>query len=274
MPINPNKLTIIHNADKKWHDKWEPGRNWGNFPHPFRALMIGKPGCGKTSAAQNILIRQKPMFKNLMVVHCDSEYSEEWDNCDPTTVTDKIPDFRDLDTISGKDKMLIVFEDFKIDKLDRTDSLKLDRLFGYCSTHKNVSIICCQQDPKSVPVQIRRMSNLFVLWRGNNLRTLDYYGTTMGLDTGELKYYIKKYCKKIHDSIWIDLTPNTPCAIRLNCYSEIKKDLCDSSTDEEGTSSDYDSDDKSHLLTDEEEVAEMSGGKVMIPKKFMKKPLV
>lgn len=215
--MNQNKLAVINNADKKWHEGWTPHRNLCNFPHPFRAILIGRPGCGKTSTAQNILIRQSPCFEHLMIVHVDGEYSQEWDECDPTEVIDHVPNFKDID---GKRKTLIVFEDFEISGLKRDDQRLLSRLFGYCSTHKNCSLIVCQQDPKAVPALIRRLSNIFVLWRGLDMRVLDGYGTRMGLDRGGLKRLFEKYTKRdnMYDSIWLDVTQGTPAPVRVNCY--------------------------------------------------------
>jgi hypothetical protein len=216
--MNPNRLTIIDNADKGWHETWKKGRNLCNFPHPFRALLIGRPGCGKTCVAQNILLRQKPAFESLIVVHVDGEYSKEWDECEPTDILDEVPNFKDID---GERKTLIVFEDFDVENLNRPQRHLLSRLFGYCSTHKNCSVILCQQDPSAIPPLIRRLSNLFVLWRGLDMRILDQYGTKMGLEKGAIKHYFDKYVKTPHDSIWLDLTPRTPAPVRLNCYDTL-----------------------------------------------------
>jgi hypothetical protein len=218
--MEPNKLTVIQNADKGFHERWHEGRNLCNFPHPFRALLIGRPGCGKTCAAQNILIRQDPPFERLIIAHVDGEYSKEWDECDPTTIVDDVPNFKDID---GKLKTLIVFADFDVDNLKREQKHLLSRLFGYCSTHKNCSIILCQQDPSAIPPLIRRLSNLFVLWRGLDMRILDQYGTKMGLEAGAVRHYFGKYIKTVHDSVWLDTTPGTPAPVRVNCYEVVNE---------------------------------------------------
>jgi hypothetical protein len=168
-----------------------------------------------------MLIRQDPPFEELMVVHCDSEYSQEWDRCEPTEIIDRVPDYR---KINGDKKTLIVFEDFEITGLNKKDRALLSRLFGYCSTHKNCSLIVCQQDPSAVPPLIRRLSNMFCLWRGTDMRVLDNYGTRMGLEKGELAEYIRRFCKTKFDSIWIDLSSDTPAKVRLNCYDVIKRE--------------------------------------------------
>lgn len=213
-----NELVVIHNKDKTWHEKWTDGRNWCNFPHPFRCLLIGTPGCGKTSAAQNILINQNPPFEELIIVHVDKDYSEEWDNCEPTEITSEIPDFRKID---GKVKKLIVFEDIEFSHMNPKQLGALSRLWGYCSTHKNTSIISCQQDPSAIPSIMRRLSSIFVLWKALDMKILDLYASKFGIPKGAIQKLMAKYCKNNWDGIWLDNTSGSPAPIRLNCFIPI-----------------------------------------------------
>lgn len=216
--MNPNKLTVIKNADKGFHEKWDDDRSLGNIPHPFRCLCIGPPNCGKTGVAVNLFLRQKPHFTRLIVVHIDKDFSAEWDLCDPTELTDTVPDFRDID---GKEKTLIVFEDYEFSHLSKKDLALVSRLWGYCSTHKNTSIIACQQDPSVLPAIMRRLSNVFILWPAIDISILDRYGTKMGLLKGELALLIRKHCKEQWDGIWLDNTKGTRAKVRLNCFTVI-----------------------------------------------------
>jgi len=217
-----NKLFVIKNADKGWHEKWTKKRNLCNFPHPFRMALIGPPSCGKTSAAQNVVAPQDPPFEELIVVHVDGDYSVEWDNCEPTEITDEMPDYKKLD---GSVKRLIVFEDFHVKNLPTSDKKLLDRLFGYASTHKNTSVVICQQDPSAIPPVVRRMSNVFVLWRGTDMKVLEEYGQRMGLERGKLTKYFKDHIDKDdrHSAIWIDLTSGTHAPVRKNCFEKLER---------------------------------------------------
>ncbi len=220
--MDPNKLHVFHNKDKDWHAAWTPKRNLCNIPHPFRAVLIGRPNCGKTSVAQNIFIRQEPPFEKLIIVHVDSEYSQEWDACDPSEIIDHIPDFKEID---GEEKTLIIFEDFEVNGLCKENRHKLSRLFGYCSTHKNVSLIVNQQDFSCVSPVIRRMCNLFVLWPGLDPQVLDVYARKIGLRKGLLANLFNQHTRIKHDSIWIDLTSGTPAPLRLNCFTPLEEGL-------------------------------------------------
>lgn len=213
-----NKLTIIHNEDKKWHEKWGPDPDLCNFPHPFACVMCGPPGCGKTSSAINMLMRQDPPFDELIVVHCDSEYSQEWDQCEPTQIIDHVPDYRNID---GNKKTLVMFEDFEIKGLGKKDRRLLSRLFGYCVTHKNTSIIAAQQDPVAFPAVIRRMCNIFVLYPGVDIDNTEQYARRMGMPRGLFMRLASKYCRTKYDCVWVDRTDGSPAPIRINCHKVV-----------------------------------------------------
>ena len=51
-----------------------------NFPHPFRGVLLGPPNCGKTTTVKNTLMRQEPPFKRMYIIHCDGEYTQEYDD--------------------------------------------------------------------------------------------------------------------------------------------------------------------------------------------------
>ena len=45
----PKAIVPYHSADKRLIEEWTPGRDPANFPSPFRMLLLGPPGGGKTS---------------------------------------------------------------------------------------------------------------------------------------------------------------------------------------------------------------------------------
>ncbi len=47
----------------------------------------------------------------------------------------------------GKDKTLVVVDDMELKTLKKEQRMALDRLFGYVSTHKNISVRLSSQNP-------------------------------------------------------------------------------------------------------------------------------
>ena len=155
----PRELLAVRNLDKKNHEQWVQGDDLLNFPHPFRGVLLGPPNCGKTTTVKNILMRQAPPFKRLYIIHCDGEYTQEYDDVNGVLLkTIPYPE-----QWPGKDKTLVVVDDMELKTLKKEQRMALDRLFGYVSTHKNISVLLCSQDPFNVPPIVRRCSNLWVL---------------------------------------------------------------------------------------------------------------
>lgn len=218
----PRKIIPLYNVDKLWHEKWTPGRDELNIPHPFRAVIIGRPNSGKTTTILNILMRADPPYKKLYVVHCDPGYTGEYDEVN-ATMLDEIPDPDDSTIFDGKNKTLVVLDDLEYKFMSKQQKRNIDRLFGFVSTHKNVSVCLAAQDCFNVPPSIRRMSNFWILWRVNDLDSLYMVARKAGIMRKDFDYLMKKYIKGRHDSLWLDRTKDTPYPIRISGYNHINE---------------------------------------------------
>ena len=118
----------------------------------------------------------------------------------------------------GKVKTLVVIDDFDLTSLSKEQRGNLDRLFGYVSTHKNISIILCAQNFTNVPTIARRCSNFFVIWKTNDLENMSNVGRKSGLKPETFKSIFYNDMHKHRDSLWIDLTDNTPYPLRKNGF--------------------------------------------------------
>ena len=173
----PTRIIPIPNLDKGFHEKWTPDRDLMNFPHPFRAVLAARPNSGKTCVILNIILRvaQSPRpFRKIIVVHCDPESTKEYDRVKATLLAD-IPKPSEF---AGDCKTLVILEDLDFLAMKKVQKGRLDRLFGYCSTHKNVSVIATSQNTFSVPPNVRRCANLFVLWSSHDLDALSTTGSS------------------------------------------------------------------------------------------------
>jgi hypothetical protein len=218
----PNKMFSIPNNDKTWHEKWSTKRNMLNIPHPFRALCLGPPNCGKSSAIQHLLLRAKPTFKEVIVIHCDPEFTKEYDDLgDQVQLTDEIPHPTDF---VGEEKTLVVIDDIEVKRLSKEQMARLDRLFGFVSTHKNISIIMTAQNAFDIPPIVRRCTNLWILWKIDDIESLQMLVRKTGIKKA-LFDKLFDLCENKHDSIWIDKTEGSPYPLRFNGFEVIEKVL-------------------------------------------------
>ena len=217
----PNKILALSNPDKEFHEKWYKGRNMLNIPHPFRCVALGPPNVGKTTIVKNLLLRANPPFQEVVIIHCDSGYTKEYDDIgENIEILNEIPAPEDWE---GLVKTLVVLDDLEFKGMNKEQKRNLDRLFGYVSTHKNISCILCSQDPFNVPPIVRRCSNLWVLWRCPDLDSMATCARKTGLKADNFNSIFNQLMLEHKDSLWIDTTDSSPYPLRKNGYTIINK---------------------------------------------------
>lgn len=224
MPKNmklPKCIIPLPNADKAFHEKWLNKRDMLNIPHPFRMLCLGPPNVGKSTIVKNILIRAKPAFEEVVVVHIDSEYTKEYNDLgDNVEILSEIPAPEDWE---GKVKTLVVLDDLEFKGMNKQQKRNLDRLVGFVSTHKHISVILCSQDAFNVPPIVRRCSNMYVLWKSPDLDSMSNLARKANMKPEEMKNIFDDLMINFRDSLWIDMTDKTPYPLRKNGYEIINK---------------------------------------------------
>lgn len=218
-PKLPNEILAIPCADKAFHESWTKGRNKLNIPHPFRCVALGPPNSGKSTIVKNLLLRAKPQFEEVFVIHCDPEYTQEYDDVGAVMLAD-IPAPNEWE---GAVKTLVVLDDLEFKNMSKDQKKNLDRLFGFVSTHKNISVILCSQDPFSVPPMVRRCSNLWVLWKLADIDAMSICARKTGLKSGSFNTLFNTLNISGHNSLWIDMTNKSPYPLRKNGYTVIEK---------------------------------------------------
>ena len=213
-------IIAFKNKDKGFQEKWNPKRDLLDIPWSFRAVFCGPPSSGKSTIVKNIILKSRPLYKKVVVVHYGGEGTQDYDEIDGIEVVplSGLPDPVEINP--RKEKMLLVLEDVPLSSINREQKQKIDRLFGYSSSHRGVSVICCAQDAFDVPVGARRSSNIFILWKQPDLNALQLMASRTGFTTSEFRNLFK-LCKTKHDSIMIDLTEGTPAPLRFNAYTPI-----------------------------------------------------
>ncbi len=215
-----NGIIAIDNPDKKFHESWTPKvdedgrvlkRHPMNIPHPYRCVLLGPPGVGKTTVAINLLMYQKPIFEQVYVIHVDGHYTDEYEALGNYDLLEEIPD---PTWWQGDVKTLVILDDLEFKQMSKQQKANLDRLFGYVSTHKNITVVLTSQDPFNVPPIVRRCADMWVLWKTKDLDSVSTIARKAGLSTGQLHSVFSGF--KLRDSLWIDTTPETPYPLRIN----------------------------------------------------------
>ena len=221
----PNRLVVVPNADKGWHEQWHTNRNALNKPHPFRAIICGPPGSGKTCIIQNMVSRAQPPFKKVIVLHADPLQTKEYAGLQ-AEMLDHIPAANEWD---GEHKTLCIIDDLEIRQLSKEQKRNMERLFSYVSTHRNVSIILTSQDAFNIMPCVRRSANVYILFKIRDIDSLMCIARKMGIPKQMMKD-LMKLLKDRHDSLWLDNTIKSPLPFALNGFTEIQ---VDSSSDDE-----------------------------------------
>lgn len=226
----------VPNPDKEHHEKWPvnmQGYDLGRLPRPFRMILAGPPSCGKGTAVLSTFLRARPAFKSVVVVHPDPPvYDEngerqggtrEWDAIEPTLITDYIPGPEDA-IWQGDGHKACILDDVELHGLGKDQKRALSRLFGYVSTHHDVSVFLCVQDVWTVPPAVRRCANVFVLWGNLDTRSIAALAGRLGMPPDDLQELLNMARHRgVHSSLWLDATDRTPAPIRLDCYDVVTR---------------------------------------------------
>ncbi len=235
----PRKLLFIPSSDKDFIESWNDRRDPLDFPASFRMILCGKPGCGKTCMVKNIILRtqqsRKP-FERIYVLHQD-QHAREYDDINAEVITELPPnDFwmgydeedaeasaDDEDGSPERPKSLIIIDDVCFKDLPKDQTMLLDRLCGFISTHCNVSLACLNQDVFAINPIIRKCANIWCIWRPSDTDQLKTIGRRCGFKSKEFEELFNEVAPGPEDSIMVDQTNRTPYPLRKNGYHLIQK---------------------------------------------------
>jgi hypothetical protein len=211
----PDKIVVFDNKEKAFQEQWTKDRNLANFPHSFRLIASGKPGSGKTNAILNVFLHINPPFKKIYLLHCGDDV-KEYQDLDYEKL-DEIPAPNDP-IFDRKVKTLLILEDRSLNNLNKEQFYRLDRLYGFCSSHLSVSICTNSQSLFTVPKVVRDMSNVFLIWKTRDSDMMKCIGRRLGLTKEEMMMIIREHIIEPHDFLVLDDTFNTPYPLRKNIF--------------------------------------------------------
>ena len=233
----PHKLLYIPSCDKDFIEKWNKSRDPLDFPASFRIILCGKPGCSKTMMIKNIVMRvqsSKKPFERIMVLHQDKR-AREYNDIDATVMTslpendfwmgyDSDSEDEDSDDEPERPKTLMIIDDICFRDMPKRQTVLLDRLCGFISTHCNVSLAVLNQDVFAIDPIIRKCCNVWCIWRPSDNDQLMTISRRCGMKSKDLEYLFEKYAPGDLDSILVDQTSGTPYPLRLNGFNIIEKE--------------------------------------------------
>jgi hypothetical protein len=174
-------------------------------------------------------LRVDPPFEKITIIHADpptddpdnpeekrgtKEYEDlKEKGCDGVEILHEIPDVRTWD---ASVKQAVIVEDIDVKSLNKEQRSRLDRLFGYISTHKNISAFICCQDFFRTDVNVRRNGNVFIIWKNPDANQMSLIGNRFGV--ADFRNFMLEHCPKDHDSVWFDETRGSPYPYRFNGY--------------------------------------------------------
>jgi energy-coupling factor transporter ATP-binding protein EcfA2 len=224
----PKRIVAIKNKDKIGAEFWTPSRakDIGNFPSPSRILLLGPCGVGKSTLIKNLILHQRPKFEEVYLVHEDSEFTKEYDDLDVSEKLNDVPsiDFWELPEGSPYIKRCVIVDDLELTSANKQRMKNLAILFRYCSTHKGLTIYFAHQSFFDVSSLVKKMANIYVLWRPRAYSELALIENRVGYPKGTLKELFNTVATGHRDSICVDMTENSPCKLRLNIWKQIQSD--------------------------------------------------
>lgn len=217
----PTKLFDIPNADKKsWTESWteQRAKDLGNFPHPSRVCLIGPPSVGKSFMMKHLLMHQKPMFQELYIIHGDSTVTKEFDDLEPTMMMEEFPPVEFYDS---KVKTLVIIDDVEFSHLSKDQIARMNKLVRYVSSHKNVTVYVSHQSFVDLPILIRKLCSVFIIWKPRSTMELKLIANRIALHPDQMEEVFEKVCNQYRDSLCVDLNFNTPAVFRKNVFEKI-----------------------------------------------------
>ena len=232
-------LDDITNENNKEHNK-----KWPFIPdHPYRILIIGGSGSGKTNALLNLIKEQDDIDKIYLYAKDLSEPKYEFlikkredvgiKYCnDPNAfiecsnrMDDIYQNINDYNP-SRKRKILIVFDDMIADIMtNKKFQAIIKELFIRCRK-LNISLVFITQSCFSVPKDVRLNSTHYLIMKLNNTKELQNIATNHSADI-DYKDFVKIYrecTRRLYSFLTIDTTlpASDPLRFMKNLFQSYK----------------------------------------------------
>lgn len=202
--------------DKKYTDNskyYNPNAHLGLPRHPFRALIIGGSGSGKTNTCLNIIFKGKnfehiylfaktldePLYKALIDTYENAGKMTRQNLITYSTDAKDVPNLKDID---DSKQNLFIFDDMIT--LSKNEHNPINEMF-IRGRKSNCSVVYISQSYFGIPKIIRLQANFLVLKKINSTRDFNMIAKDCGdLPVETLKTIYKQATVKKEDCLCID----------------------------------------------------------------------
>jgi Poxvirus A32 protein len=189
--------------------------------------IIGQTGCGKSTALVEFLARKQEFCR--IIIFSGSSVDEPLYNMlqkhiDGIELIDNAEDLPELTDMNEEDKnteKLIVFDDMI--NLPAKQKLKIQKWFNSARKY-GFTCIAIAQNYTDMPIQMRRNTQYFMLFRLNDANTINQIikNHSLGDDKEEIKRAYFESTREPKNFFTIDLTPMSPAKYRHNFIDVIR----------------------------------------------------
>ena len=232
-----NLDNIVNNNNEKHNEKWP------YIPdHPYRILIIGGSGSGKTNILLNLINEQKDIDKIYLYAKDLSEPKYEYliknrENAGIKHLNDSKAFIECSNTMNDvyenidnynpnrKRKILIVFDDMIADIMTNKKFQSLIKeLFIRCRK-LNISLVFITQSYFFVPKDVRLNSTHYLIMKINNRRELQNiaFNHSADIDYKDFMKIYRKYTKEPYSFLTVDdtLPPSNPLRFKKNLFDTL-----------------------------------------------------
>ncbi len=135
-----------------------------------------------------------------------------------------INEFPPIEFFDGSQKTLVIIYDVEYSSMNKEQQGRMNKLVRYGSSHKNLTLYFTHQNFFSLPILVRKLCNVFIIWKPRALGELKMIANRVGMKAEELEYIFDNICIDYRDSLCIDLHYKTPALLRKNIWHTIDTD--------------------------------------------------
>ena len=167
---------------------------------------------------KHLLLHQRPMYQESYIIHGDSTVTKELNDLEPTMMME---DFPPVEFYDSKVKTLVMIDDVEFSHLNKEQVARMNKLVRYVSSHKNVTVYVSHQSFVDLPILIRKLCNVFIIWKPRSLIELKLIANRIALHPEQMEDVFENHCNQYRDSLCVDLHFNTPAMYRKNIFTKI-----------------------------------------------------